>query len=157
MASRQSNALWSFATNPAEWAEVKANPGIVKQSFEEVLRYESPFQTFFRTTTRDVEFDGITIPGNEKIMLNMGSANRDPRKWERPDEFDVSRNVRGHVGLGYGIHACIGQMISRLENEVLLTALARRNVDFEVTGDTQHKVHNTLRGFSRLPMRFKQG
>jgi hypothetical protein len=48
-------------------------------------------------------------------------------------------------------------MISRLENEVLLTALARRNVDFEVTGDTQHKVHNTLRGFSRLPMRFKQG
>jgi 4-methoxybenzoate monooxygenase (O-demethylating) len=151
------NALWSFATNPAEWAEVKANPGIVKQSFEEVLRYESPFQTFFRTTTRDVEFGGITIPGNEKIMLNMGSANRDPRKWERPDEFDVSRNIRGHVGLGYGIHACIGQMISRLENEVLLTALARRNVDFEVTGDTQHKVHNTLRGFSRLAMRFKQG
>lgn len=151
------NALWSFATNPAEWAKVKDNPGIVKQGFEEVLRYESPFQTFFRTTTRDVDMNGITIPANEKIMLNVGSANRDPRKWEKPDVFDVSRNVRGHVGMGYGIHVCIGQMISKLENEVLLTALAQRKIDFEVTGDTQHKVHNTLRGFSRLPMRFKQG
>jgi cytochrome P450 len=151
------NALWSFATNPAEWQKVKDNPGIVKPAFEEVLRYESPFQTFFRTTTRDVDFDGIVIPGNEKIMLNVGSANRDQRKWDRPDVFDVLRDVRGHVGLGYGIHACIGQMISRLENEVLLTALARRKIDFEVIGQTEHKVHNTLRGFSRLPMRFKQG
>ncbi len=151
------NALWSFATNPAEWAKVKANQGIVKQAFEEVLRYESPFQTFFRTTTKDVELAGVKIPGNEKVMLNIGSANRDPRKWERPDVFDVSRDVRGHVGLGYGIHACIGQMISRLENEVLLTELARRKVDFEVTGPTEYKVHNTLRGFTKLPMRFKQG
>jgi cytochrome P450 len=101
--------------------------------------------------------NGITIPANEKIMLNVGSANRDPRKWDKPDVFNVSRDVRGHVGMGYGIHVCIGQMISKLENEVLLTALARRKIDFEVIGDTQHKVHNTLRGFSRLPMRFKQG
>ena len=151
------NALWCFATNPAEWAKVKANPGLAKQAFEEVLRYESPFQTFFRTTTRDVEIGGVTIPGNEKVMLNIGSANRDPRKWDRPDVFDVSRDVRGHVGLGYGIHACIGQMISRLENEVLLTELAKRKVDFEVTGPTEHKIHNTLRGFQRLPMRFRQG
>lgn len=151
------NALWSFATNPAEWSKVKDNPALVKQAFEEVLRYESPFQTFFRTTTRDVEVGGVTIPGNEKVMVNMGSANRDPRKWERPDVFDISRDVRGHVGLGYGIHACIGQMISRLENEVLLTELARRKVDFELTGPVERIVHNTLRGISKLPMRFKQG
>ncbi len=151
------NALWCFATYPGEWAKVKANPGIVKQAFEEVLRFESPFQSFFRTTTRDVEIGGVTIPGNEKVMLNVGSANRDPRKWDRPDVFDVSRDVRGHVGLGYGIHACIGQMISRLENEVLLTELARRKVDLEVIGPTKHKIHNTLRGFTKLPMRFKQG
>ena len=150
------NALFCFATHPAEWAKVKANPAIVKTAFEEVLRYESPFQTFFRTTTRDVEIGGVTIPGNEKVMLNVGSANRDPRKWDRPDVLDVSRDVRGHVGLGYGIHACIGQMISRLENEVLLTELARRKVDFEVIGPTQHKVHNTLRGFAKLPMRFRR-
>jgi 4-methoxybenzoate monooxygenase (O-demethylating) len=151
------NAMWCFAMHPAEWAKVKANPGIVKTAFEEVLRYESPFQSFFRTTTRDVEIAGVTIPDNEKVMLNTASANRDPRKWDRADVFDVSRDVRGHVGLGYGIHACIGQMISRLENEVLLTELAKRNVNFEVTGATQYKVHNTLRGFASLPMRFSAG
>ena len=150
------NALWSFATNPAEWAKMKANPGIVRTAFEEVLRYESPFQTFFRTTTRDVEIGGVMIPANEKVMLSVGSANRDPRKFERPDAFDVSRNLQGHVGFGYGIHACIGQMISRLENEVLLTELARRKVDFEVCGEATRTVHNTLRGFSKLPLRFTQ-
>lgn len=151
------NALWCFAEHPDQWAKVKANPSLVRSAFEEVLRYESPFQTFFRTTTRDVELGGVTIPGNEKVMLNMGSANRDPRKWDRPDQFDISRDVRGHVGLGYGIHACIGQMISRLENEVIFTEMAKRKIDFEVTGPTQRVVHNTLRGFTKLPMRFKQG
>lgn len=149
------NALWSFATNPAQWAKVKADPGLVKQAFEEVLRYESPFQCFFRTTTRDVDVAGIRIPANEKVMVSVASANRDPRKWPRPTEFDVERDLKGHVGFGNGIHVCIGQMISRLENEVLLTALATRKVDFEVVGETRHKVHNTLRGFAHLPMRFK--
>ena len=149
------NALWSFATNPEQWAKVKANPGIVKQAFEEVLRYESPFQTFFRTTTRDAEIGGVTIPNNEKVMVSMGSANRDPRKWDRPATFDVERNLTGHLGFGFGIHACIGQMISRLENEVLLTALAKRKVDFELTGETRRRIHNTLRGFAHLPLRFK--
>lgn len=151
------NALWSFAEYPAEWAKVKANPALVKQAFEEVLRFESPFQTFFRTTTREVEIAGQRIPANEKVMLNIGSANRDPRKWDQPHVLDISRDVRGHVGLGYGIHACIGQMISRLENEVFFTELARRRIDFAVTGPAPRKIHNTLRGFASLPMRFTQG
>ena len=151
------NALWCFARHPAEWAKIKASPVLVKAAFEEVLRYESPFHTFFRTTTDDVEIAGVTIPRNEKVMVNMASANRDPRKWARPDVFDVSRDTRGHVGLGYGVHACIGQMISRLENEVLFTEMAKRKIDFEVTGPAQHIVHNTLRGISRLPMRIRQG
>ena len=149
------NTLWSFATNPGQWAKLKANPALVKQGFEEVLRYESPFQTFFRTTACDVEVAGVKIPGNEKIMLSTGSANRDPRKWARPEIFDVERDLSGHVGFGYGIHACIGQMISRLEIEVLLTALATRKIDFEVAGEPKRRLHNTLRGFNHLPMRFK--
>ncbi len=148
------NALWSFATNPAEWAKVKANPALVKPAFEEVLRYESPFQSFFRTTTRDVEIGGVVIPANEKVMVNVGAANRDPLKWNQPDVFDIQRDTRGHVGLGYGIHACIGQMISRLEAEVFFTELAKRKVDFHLTGKAQHKIHNVIRGFASLPMRF---
>ena len=75
---------------------------------------------------------------------------------ETPDGyvFDIDRNNRAHVGFGYGIHACIGQMISRLENEVLITELAKRKVDFELTGEPRHLVHNTLRGLAHLPMRF---
>lgn len=148
------NALWSYATNPAEWAKVKENPGLVKQGFEEVLRYESPFQSFFRTTNEDVELGGVRIPGNEKIMVIVGAANRDPDKWTRPDTFDVNRNPRDHLGLGHGIHACIGQMVSRLEAEVFFTALAQRKVDFTLTGTARRKVHNVIRGFETIPMRF---
>lgn len=151
------NALWSFATNPAEWAKVKANPASVKTAFEEVLRFESPFHTFFRTANRDVEIGGVVIAKDDKVMVNVASANRDPRKWDKPDEFNVSRSTQGHVGFGFGIHACIGQMISRLENEVLLTEMAKRNVNFELSDMPVHKVHNTLRGFATLPLRFKQG
>ncbi|MGE3712612.1 MAG: cytochrome P450, partial [Hyphomicrobiaceae bacterium] len=82
------NVLWCFATHPAEWAKLKANPGAgVKKAIEEVLRYEGPFQTFFRTTSREVEIGGATVGKHEKILLSTGSANRDPRKWERPDTF----------------------------------------------------------------------
>ena len=108
----------------------------------------------FRKVTRDVEIAGVRIPANEKVMVSIGAANRDPRKWDRPDEFDIGRKTTGHVGFGYGIHACIGQMISRLEIEVLLGELARRNVDFELTGTPRHRLHNTLRGFAHLPLRF---
>ncbi len=148
------NALWSLAMHPAEWSKLKENPGLAKKAFEEVLRYESPFQTFFRTTTREVEIAGVTVGADEKVMLSAGSANRDPRQWNQPEAFDVDRDTRNHVGFGYGIHACIGQMVARLENEVLLTELAKRKVDFEVIGEGARKVHNTLRGFTRLPMRF---
>ncbi len=152
------NALWCFATHPEQWAKFKSNPAPqARTAFEEVLRYDGPFQTFFRTTTRDVEIGGVTIGANEKVLLSTGIANRDPRKWERPDAFDISRNTMGHVGFGHGIHACIGQMVSRLEIEVLLTELAKRNVSFEVTGEGQRRVHNTLHGFDTLPMRFTAG
>lgn len=151
------NGLWSYASHPSEWEKVKANPALVKQGFEEVLRYEGPFQSFYRTTTREIEVAGVRIPENEKVLLMVASANRDPRKWERPDSFEVMRNPLGHVGMGHGIHACIGQMIARLENEVLWTALAQRKIDFEICGEARHKVHNTIRGLETLPLRFKQG
>ena len=151
------NALWVLATHRDQWSRIKANPALVKPAFEEVLRYESPFQTFFRTTTRDVEVAGVGIAAREKIMVSMGSANRDPLHWTSPDIFDIERPTTGHVGFGYGIHACVGQMITRLEADVLFTELARRKVDFELAGVPRHRLHNTLRGFAHLPMRFTQG
>ena len=74
---------------------------------------------------RPVEVAGVKIPADQKVMLFLAAANRDPRQWSEPDRFDIGRKTLGHVGFGYGIHACVGQMVARLEAEILLTALAR--------------------------------
>lgn len=147
------NALNAFALYPAQWKKVVTDPAKVKNAFEEVLRWDSPFQAYFRTTTRDVELGGVRIAKHEKVMVSPGAANRDPRHWERPDLFDVERKTTGHVGFGHGIHTCIGQMIARLEIDVLLTEMAKRKLAFEITGTPKRRLNNTLHGFGHLPMR----
>jgi cytochrome P450 len=148
------NALYCFATHPDQWNLVRQDPKRAKGGFEEMMRYESPFQTFFRTTTRDTEIGGVAIASGSKILVSVGAANRDPRKWSDPDTFDVSRSTTGHTGFGVGIHGCVGQMIARLEVESLLTALARKVSRIELAGEPVRQLHNTLRGFERLPVRF---
>ena len=84
----------------------------------------------------------------------MAAAHREPRKWSDPDTFDIGRSTVGHVGFGAGIHGCVGQMIARLEMEVLLTALAKRVTRIELSGEPERLLHNTLRSFAKLPVRF---
>ncbi len=148
-------ALYCFATHPDQWQALLAKPDLSRAAFEELLRFESPFQTFFRTTTREVEFAGETIPADEKIMVSLGSANRDPRQWTEPDRFNITRSTTGHVGFGMGIHGCVGQMIARLEVEVILRALAARVSSIEILGEPRRRLHNTLRGFEYLEVRLR--
>ena len=147
------NAVFCFATHPGQWAALHADPGHARAAFEEALRLESAVQTFFRTTTREVEVDGVTIPEGEKVLLFLAAANRDPRHWDEPDRFDIARKATSHLGFGTGIHACVGRAIARLEGEVLLGALARRVEAIELAGLPELKLNNTLRGFERLPVR----
>lgn len=149
------NAMFCFATHPDQWAKVHADPGLARHAFEEVVRFESPVQTFFRTTTNDVDVEGVRIPEGEKVLLFLAAANRDPRRWEDPDRFDVSRKASGHVGFGSGIHACVGQMLARLEADALLGALARRVEAIELDGEPELKLNNTLRGLAHLPVRVR--
>ncbi len=149
------NALFCFAENPEQWDLVRENPSKVKQAFEEVMRFESPFQTFFRTTTCDTEIAGTAIAQDSKVLISVAAANRDPRKWSNPDAFDTGRSTVGHVGFGAGIHGCVGQMIARLEVEVLLTALAKRVKRIEICGTPERLLHNTLRSFEKLPVQFR--
>ena len=146
------NALWCFATHPDQWQKLRANKDLARSAFLEVVRFESPFQTYFRTSTRDTSIAGVPIANNQKIFLSAGSANRDPRRWDKPDIFDIERQNLGHMGFGAGIHGCIGQMIARLETEVLLTAMARRIASIEITGPATHRLNNVLRGFDTLPV-----
>ena len=83
----------------------------------------------------------------------MGAANRDERKWPNPNQFDIRRTATGHVGFGAGIHGCVGQMLARLEGEVVLAALARRVATFEPDGTPKRRLNNTLRALESLPVR----
>jgi cytochrome P450 len=77
---------------------------------------------FFRTATCDVRVGVHVVPDGNKILMFLGAANRDPRRWDDPDRFDLSRDPSGHVGFGFGIHQCAGQHVTRLEAEALRTA-----------------------------------
>jgi 4-methoxybenzoate monooxygenase (O-demethylating) len=147
------NALYCMARYPEQWRTLREKPNLIRGAFEEVLRFEAPVQTFFRTTTRPVDVAGVQLGEGEKVLLFLAAANRDPRRWDRPDTFDVTRRAAGHMTFGTGIHGCVGQAVARLETEAILTALASRVASFELTGEPEWRLNNTLRGFDTLPLR----
>jgi 4-methoxybenzoate monooxygenase (O-demethylating) len=147
-------AVYALARFPAQWEKMRADPArLAKAAFEEAVRFESPVQTFFRTTTCATEFGGVQLEEGRKILLFLGAANRDPRQWQNPDEYDIDRKVLGHVGFGAGIHVCVGQLLARLEGEVVLQALAKQVRRIELTDEPERRFNNTLRGLKRLPLR----
>jgi cytochrome P450 len=149
------NGLYCFALYGEQWTALRENPSLMRLAFEEVLRFEAPVQTFFRTTSRNVEVGGVRLGEGEKVLLFLAAANRDPRRWERADQFDVRRRATGHMTFGTGIHGCVGQAVARLESEALFGALLKRVVAFELTGEPTRRLNNTLRGFDTLPLRLK--
>jgi 4-methoxybenzoate monooxygenase (O-demethylating) len=144
--------ILAFATFPDQWDKLRARPELAKRALDESLRWDSTAQTFFRTTVRDVEVDGETIPQGSKIILFLGAANRDPRKWDQPGDFQLERATSGHVGLGFGIHQCLGQMVARVESEVLLEALIPRIRSIRLTGVPVRRLNNTLHALASLPI-----
>src|SRR5207247_1166580 len=102
---------------------------------EEMIRYDPPLQLFERwVLTDDFAIGDVSIPRGEKVAMLFGAANRDPRVFERPDEFDVGReNAAQHIGFGGGIHVCIGAPLARVELEASLDALRRYWPEFELS------------------------
>ncbi len=146
-------ALHCLATHPGQFQALRADPSLARNAFEEAVRFETPVQTFFRITTRPVELGGIVLDEGRKVLVFMGAANRDPLRWERPDDYDIRRPVAGHVGWGVGIHACVGMLLARLEGECVLTALAQQVGAIELAGPPVRRCNNTLRGLASLPLR----
>ncbi len=150
-------AVYCLARFPAAFEQLRADPSLARAAFEEAIRLESPVQTFFRTTTRDVTIGGEMVPEGTKILMFLGAANRDPRRWDQADTFDMTRRNAGHVGFGAGIHACVGAVLARMEGELVLAALARKVSRLEITGEPKRRYNNTLRGMASLPMRMVAG
>ncbi|MDQ4491617.1 cytochrome P450 [Sinomonas sp. ASV486] len=145
--------LHAVATHPRAWERLRRQPALIRGSFDEAVRLESPVQSFFRTATRDVEIGGTVIPAGSKAVLFLGAANRDPRRWQDPDVFDVDRDPSGHVGYGFGLHQCVGQHVARAEATAVMGALARRVEAIELAGTPRRHLNNTLRSWSSLPLR----
>lgn len=146
-------AVYCLARLPAALAQLRADPSLARAAFEEAVRLESPVQTFFRTTTRDVTIGDETLPEGTKVLMFLGAANRDPRRWDCPDDFDMTRRNAGHVGFGTGIHGCVGAVLARLEGELVLSAIARKVASIEIVGEPKRRYNNTLRGMASLPVR----
>src|SRR3979490_1372717 len=147
-------AVYCLARFPEQLAKLRQDPTLARNAFEEAVRFESPVQTFFRTTTREVEIGGHMIGEGEKVLMFLGAANRDPRRWDKPDSYDITRRTSGHVGYGSGIHMCVGQLVARLEGETMMAALARKVASIEISGPVKRRYNNTLRGLDSLPVTF---
>jgi cytochrome P450 len=145
-------AIFCLARFPGEMAKLNADPSLARAAFEEAIRFESPVQTFFRTTTRPVDIGGVQLGEGEKVLMLLAAANRDPRKWEKPDTYDITRRTTGHVGYGAGVHMCVGQLLARVEGEAMLAALARRVRAIRIDGEVKRAFNNTLRGLQSLPV-----
>jgi cytochrome P450 len=142
-----------FATNPEQWELLRACPSLARPASEEV-RLQTPAQVFSRTATRDTEIGGAAIAKDDRVMI-FGAANRDPRRWEDPDRFDVTRKASGHLAFGLGIHGrVVGKPLARIEGEAALGALARNVRRIEPSGEPERHLNNTVRGFEILPVTF---
>ncbi len=117
------NAVDALLANPAQLARVVAEPALVPALVEETLRFDGPVQFVNRMTTREFALHGQTLPAGALVIVLLGSANRDERRFPEPDRFDVSRDARGHVAFGFGAHFCLGASLARLEAKAALEAL----------------------------------
>jgi cytochrome P450 len=141
-----------FARNPAQWQALRQDRSLARNAFEEVVRIESPVIGFFRTTSEPVPLDGASLPAGVKVLVFFAGANRDPRRWDQPDRFDIQRKVSGHMGYGTGVHNCVGQVIARMEGEAVFRALAERISSWHLDGEPRPRLNNTLRGLDTLPV-----
>jgi len=142
----------ALASFPGQFAKLRADSKLALKAFEESLRWDSTVQTFFRTTTRDVSVGDVAVPEDSKVLLFLAAANRDPARWKDPETFDLDRNPSGHVGFGFGIHQCLGQMVSRLEGELIAGALAARVKGIRLRGPPVRRLNNTLHAIDSLPV-----
>ena len=152
------NGMLALSRNPGAMAALRSKRELMRGAIEEMLRYDGPVQSTFRTATRDTEVGGTPIAAGMGVFVIIAAANRDPAKFSDPEKFDIERESNEHVAFGEGIHFCIGAPLARLEGSIAIgSALQRfphlrlKNPDAAVT----YKGSYFLRGLSRLEMALK--
>jgi cytochrome P450 len=142
-----------LSEHPDQRRELAADPSLIPNAIEEILRYEAPSPVQSRLVTTDVELYGRTVEKGSVMVVLNASANRDERKFDDPDTFDIHRDIKRHMSFGYSLHFCLGAHLARLEGRVALEEVLKRFPDWEV--DTEHAVQartSTVRGWESLPV-----
>jgi cytochrome P450 len=142
-----------LADHPEQRKEIVEDRGLVANTIEEVLRYESPSPVQSRYVTRDVEHHGSVVREGSVMVLLTASANRDDRRFPDGDRFDIHRRIDHHLAFGYGIHFCLGAALARMEGRVALDEVLQRFPSWEVDWDNAVQARtSTVRGWERLPV-----
>lgn len=150
------NLLYLLLAHPEQFAAVQRDRGLIGQAIEEGLRYETPLTTVQRFTTQDTELDGVEIPARAVVGVCIGSANRDERRWERAEEFDVFRKHVPHISFAAGEHTCLGLHLARLETRVALECLLDRLTKINLLTDDDPHIHGQpFRSPNALPVTFE--
>ncbi len=147
-----SNAVLALYDHPEVCRQLEGDPTLAAAVVEEALRYDGPGQGLIRVTTADVTFGEVTIPAGQAVMPLIASANRDPRRWEHPEEFRLDRRPNDHLAFGTGIHFCIGSVLARLEGRVAIEALFERLPGLRPAGAPVRIESPVLRGLRTLPV-----
>jgi len=143
--------IWLLGTHIDQWQALVDDPSLVRNAVSEAVRMESPVRGFSRRLTVDTNVSGVDLPAGARVLILYASANRDERKWDAPERFDIRRRVPDHVGFGFGVHSCAGMHLARLEMESILSAFIARVASFHL-GTPVWALNNTLRGLSSLPI-----
>jgi cytochrome P450 len=149
------NGIATLLEHPDALRRLREDPALIPGFIEEVLRYDGPVRMLTRRATQDVTLAGVTIPKDSIVMPIIASANRDPAQFPDPDRFDITREQRGHVAFGHGIHFCVGAPLSRLEGRIAFEEIFRRLPPFSrEPGSLMWNPSFSLRGLKSLPLRF---
>lgn len=116
------NAWLALLRNPAQLVRLRAEPDLMPRAIEELLRYAGVVHTLFRRATADVDLAGVRISKNERVVLRVGAANRDPAQFPEPDRLNITRRATGQLGLGAGPHSCVGALLVRMAAGIATTA-----------------------------------
>jgi cytochrome P450 len=150
-------ALGTFALleHPGQLAELRADPDLTPGAVEELLRYLSIADIFYRYATEDIELGGETIRQGSTVVVSLLAANHDPRRFPGPDALDIHRGARGHLSFGHGIHQCLGQQLARIEMRAGFDGLLRRFPTLALAvpaGDVRLRTDMNIYGVHELPV-----
>ncbi|MFZ0547970.1 MAG: cytochrome P450 [Candidatus Promineifilaceae bacterium] len=149
------NGTLALLRHPDQMARLKENPGLMKTAVEELLRYDSPVQATARIVYEDVEVGDLTLTPRAQVNFMLGAANRDPARFENPDQLDLGRQPNPHLAFGSGIHYCLGAPLARLEGQIAFTTLLNRMPNLRLETDSpKYRDNFTLRGLEALPVSF---